>query len=590
MSGVNRQVLFSCLQADLASYQTAGVSDPWSDWKAIAVAQLLDKVLSKYEDPNPRADAAAVAKFRATNERVGTWRLELTSSWDEQLYGSFRKALYEFCETSGGDWFIRDYAHIFEMGDIGPGANLLGVGGDFYSKFFSSSLSSSDLSLYATYRSILWDHPLWYRAEHSRLLAKGPPKVVEGSRISCVPKNVNISRTICTEPTLNMWFQLGVGNIIRRRLGQVFGLDLETVADVNRELARQGSIDDSEDSFVTIDLESASDSISLSLVDACLPSWFAGILRDLRCGEAFLPSGERVQLNMVSTMGNGYTFPLQTLIFSCVVAAVYGEMGIPHRRLDHDCPNWSVFGDDIIVVRKAYKRVVHLLGILGFVVNKQKSFFEGPFRESCGYDFYKGRFVRPVYLKHLDTQQDVFLAFNKFVRWGTVMGIGLPVTLRYLLGKARFQPVPPWESDDAGFKVPLWFATNVRRTPTGVLRYFASCPNGPEMRLLDESVEVPRGQRSRVYNPDGLLIAITKGVFGGGRVVLRHRIARYTTRRRVALNWETPPLPIESCGPMQIIRGKDPRFAKDAARRHASQLASWFEGRRWESVFWALAS
>lgn len=593
MSGVNRRTFLSCLHADLSSFDTADKKSPFADPRAVAATLLRESIFKKLEDPNSRADANAIAKFLTVNKRCEAFKLVASSTWDEEVIGSVKKTLCDFLHPNGMP-LIDSYDHMFQHGALGPGASILGGGGDFYTKMFSSVLSTTSQSLYSSYRSSLRNIERWYHAERHRFSTENGFRLVEGNRLSCVPKNCDISRTICTEPTLNMWYQLGCGNILRRRLGQFFGIDLETVADVNRRMAYLGSkTDDGEDSFSTIDLESASDSISLGLVNELFPKWFSELLKDLRSPRSRLPDGSTLELQMVSTMGNGFTFPLQTLIFSAVVAAVYAEMGIPRLRVDSGKPNWSVFGDDIVVCSKAHRRVSHVLGLLGFSVNADKSFFEGPFRESCGYDFFRGHYVRGVYIKALNSPRDVYVAFNKLVRWSAGNRIELDSTLQYLLKKARFNAVPSWESDDAGFKVPDWWPGVSQLRKNGIYRYKAVVPRSKEMTLLDDRIGVPKLARSRRYNPDGLIVSITRGDWVDGVAPIRQDRSQAVIHvRRCALDWHIPPVS-ELRG---FLKQEGSRFwreqlAWDLKRRQATgPFAGPVEGRRCDTVFWSLTS
>jgi hypothetical protein len=283
--------------------------------------------------------------------------------------------------------------------------------------------------------------------------------------------------------------------------------------------------------------------MSLAMLRYVLPKWVYDLLVDLRSPYTRLPGGSRVELNMVSTMGNGFTFPLQTALFSCIVAAVYKQAGIPRKRVNGPEANYSVFGDDIIVVRKVYDRVVRVLELLGFVVNADKSFSEGPFRESCGSDYYNGHFIRPVYIRRLDGVQDTYVAFNKLIRWASIHGFSLPSTAQYLLKKARFNPIPFWESDDAGFKVPEGMVPQSKRQFLNGSHVYKACvTKRAVIRLHESSIWVPRGQRYRDYNPLGVLVAVTRGEFRDGELTPRQRGGRVVWIRRISLNWDIPPV------------------------------------------------
>ncbi len=600
MSNVSRQTFSSCLQSDLSSIPFTDKKSPDSDWRLVAATMLSESGFKKFEGPNPGADAKAIEKFLAVNERMRTYKLVVETSWDEMAVQNVKTCLDRFLHPEGMP-LVDSYQQLFEAGETGPGASVAGRGGDFYTKLFSSELSTTDLSLYAEYRSNIRHLTSWSEAESFRFTRLHGPKLVEGNRLSCVPKNIDIARTICTEPTLNMWYQLGLGNVLRERLKSFFGIDLRFVADVNRHMARLGSLDDDMDkgSFSTIDLESASDSISLELVDKLLPQWMSDILRYLRSPISRLPDGSALTLNMVSTMGNGFTFPLQTLLFSAVVSAVYAEKGIPLNRVSSEKPNWSVFGDDIIVRREAYDRVVHVLELLGFRVNAEKSFNKGPFRESCGCDFFKGHMVRGVYLKHLSTAQDTYVAFNKLVRWSARNQVSLDATLQYLLKKAPFLGVPYWESDDAGFKVPEWWPWLRVKHRRGLKYYNASVPKLNAILLTDDAIKVPRGLRNRLYNPRGLIVSVTRGDWADGALSVRNgRNKRYVRVRRVAPSWYDPPvseLPTFVRTPKTDELWPNGRFHwfRDLryeleARRAVAPIAGAIEGRRCDTVFWSL--
>jgi hypothetical protein len=599
MSNVSRQTFLSCLHADLSATEFADKKSPFSSYRSVASTMLLESIFKKFEDPNPGADAKAIEKFLAVNERMRTYKLVVQSSWDEEAVGNVKTCLERFLHPEGAP-LVDSFQQLFEVGEAGPGASVAGRGGDFYTKMFSSELSTTDLHLYAEYRSNIRDLTSWSEAESFRFTRLHGPKLVEGNRLSCVPKNIDISRTICTEPTLNMWYQLGLGNVLRERLKSFFGIDLRFVADVNRHMARLGSLDEGGyKSFSTIDLESASDSISLELVDKLLPQWFSDILKYLRSPISRLPDGSALTLNMVSTMGNGFTFPLQTLLFSAVVSAVYAEKGIPLNRVSSEKPNWSVFGDDIVVRSDAYPRVCHVLELLGFRVNAEKSFNIGPFRESCGCDFFKGHMVRGVYLKHLHSAQDTYVAFNKLVRWSARHQISLDATLQYLLKKAPFLGVPYWESDDAGFKVPEWWPWLRVRHIEGMKHYYASAPKLRVISLTDDAIKVPKGLRNRLYNPQGLIVSVARGDWTEGVLSVRNsRNKRYFRTRRAAPSWYDSPV----SEPTALVRlpganemwpygrfnwFRDLRYEL-SARRAVAPIAGAIEGRRCDTVFWSL--
>jgi hypothetical protein len=438
------------------------------------------------------------------------------------MFGCLRKEIDDFLHPSG-EPFVSSIDEIFSRGRVGPGASLGANGVDFYTKLFSSKLTATSNEVYYQYAERCAKVPTWGLAEFNRLSAFGLPTIVCESRVTFVAKDLTQTRSICTEPTLNMYFQLGLGVLITERLKQHFGVCLSRQPQRNVKLARLGSINGS---VVTIDLESASDSLSLSLCEAVFPRWFLNLLYEYRTPYTKI-LGERVELNMVSTMGNGFTFPLQTMLFSCVVRAIASQMNIRLGRASGRNAKWGVFGDDIICPTEMSSRVISLLRLIGFRVNSEKSYTEryGRFRESCGGDFYMGHNVRGVYLKTLDTPQSRYVAINLLNEWSAKWKIPLPLAIGYLQDSVRHLAVPIWAPIDSGIRIPQDLTLN---------RYglWANIDNGtfvyrcykawvPNFRVLEGSFVLPRGvyqPRRLSYNPQGLLMAFLGGYIQGNKI------------------------------------------------------------------------
>lgn len=484
---------------------------------------------------SPDADDRCLAKFLNVNQRCENWSKQLETIRDELLFGELRRAIYEFWNDSGFP-ICDSYDQIFQYGRNGPGAAIGARGGSAYHKLFASPLTCTNTSLYIAYKAYIRNFPEWANAEIIRFSHYGEPVIVKGNRLSFVPKNDDISRSICVEPSLSMFAQLGFGQIITDRLRDAFGIDLEQQAVKNRELARLGSLSDG---FFTIDLESASDSLSLKMLEAVLPRDFFSWLTRLRSPVCDI-AGQAHDLHMVSTMGNGFTFPLQTMLFSCVVIAA--------ARLNSETlqfPRWSavgnfgVFGDDIIAPKSLFRDVKHLLELLGFQLNAAKSFAEGPFRESCGEDYFKGNNIRGVYLKKLDTMQDRFVAINLLNQFSARTGIQLRSTVRWLLSRVIFQPVPAYENDDAGIKVPFSMTKSLRRCRS-TQGYLYRCSVSTSSRYLvkDSVIINPPSAKKLIYNPSGLLISVLQGAVKSCAISIRLDRSRYKTKLRPTSFWD----------------------------------------------------
>jgi hypothetical protein len=212
------------------------------------------------------------------------------------------------------------------------------------------------------------------------------PKSVPGNRFLTVPKDATKDRGIAVEPSVNVFYQLAYGKVIRSRLRR-WGIDLNEGQDKHRALARWAS---RRGHLATLDLKNASDTISRNLVKLLLPhNWF-DVLDALRSKKTLF-KGRYVLLEKFSSMGNGFTFELETLLFLALVAGITG--------LDSIGRTVFAFGDDLILPTEFSEDVISALRYCGLETNVKKSFFTGVFRESCGGDFFDGIKVRPFYLK-----------------------------------------------------------------------------------------------------------------------------------------------------------------------------------------------
>ena len=211
--------------------------------------------------------------------------------------------------------------------------------------------------------------------------------IVNGNKVTTVPKNAKTDRVIAMEPTWNGFFQLGLGACLRRRARRV-GLLYPDSQLKNAEMARRGSVTGE---LATIDLASASDSISLALCELLLPPDLYSYVIELRSPYGQV-DGKTIYYEKVSSMGNGFTFELETLIFWSLAQAVIDVLGLERSDV-------TVYGDDIIVPVRAYALLTELLTDLGFSVNQKKSFHSGLFRESCGGHFFSGVDVTPPYFR-----------------------------------------------------------------------------------------------------------------------------------------------------------------------------------------------
>lgn len=216
--------------------------------------------------------------------------------------------------------------------------------------------------------------------------AKCCPLIVPGNKFRTVDKTAKTKRGICIEPHTNSIFQLALGTELTRLLDKA-GLPKAVLQQVHRRLAREFSLTGE---YATIDLSMASDTIAYYLVKYLLPEKWFEVLAMFRSDRTLI-EGSWVPLEKFSSMGNGYTFELETLIFYALARATADEVG-----LEQTCV--SSYGDDLIIHRDVVKKFYEVLTHCGFIVNEDKSFCNEGFNESCGGDFFKGHDVRPYFL------------------------------------------------------------------------------------------------------------------------------------------------------------------------------------------------
>lgn len=472
--GVRPDTITSSLMFDLAKSNLC-LSDWQSmDSRSVAASLLVKSVFKKYTpSQGPATRAAAIAKFRDVNSSVPVLRVHTLDKVTQRVLHHARRIISSLFVDSEG------YEPTIEAGRFGPGS-VMYAGNAFSSKISGEVAFCGSASRNFWLRAALCE-PVSRTQELKRIRAHGFKEVKWGN-LTTVPKTDKTDRVICVEPTANAYLQQAIARDLELRLKRL-GLDITKQQPIQKYMARMGSISGE---FSTIDLSSASDSIGITLVRDLFPAAVFEWLLAARTPCALVDK-ELVPLRMMSSMGNATTFPVQTIIFSALVAGCYNELGLqavfkPHSRFDGASRRFSpvfrnagVFGDDIIVKSSVFPLLCDVLHNLGMKVNPDKSFNDGYFRESCGGDYHLGMDVRPVHIQSLETRNDLFIAYNQLRRWSRKTGIPLPETLRVIrrsVAKPLF--VPLWENDDAGF-----------HCDSGPTRYTASRPRST-VKILED--------------------------------------------------------------------------------------------------------
>ena len=256
----------------------------------------------------------------------------------------------------------------------------------------------------AWWLKLFWSKTAWCRALMASRPSFSEPGFVRGNRFTTVPKTGLTDRGICIEPSLNISYQLDVGRILKARL-MLIGIDLLEGQHLHQVLAAASS---EANHLATIDMSNASDTLCRLLPKLVLPrAWFE-LLDSLRSKYTEI-DGKWVRLEKFSSMGNGFTFELETAVFATLARTIV--------RLNGGDPN-SVrcYGDDLIVPSEHSKDVLSALAYFGFTPNKRKTFVEGPFRESCGGDYWLGKPVRAHFIEELPDEPQKWISLANGIR------------------------------------------------------------------------------------------------------------------------------------------------------------------------------
>lgn len=371
----------------------------------------LSEYLSKYKGYPPFVDLKAIAlsafstaeaHCRDSNARLKD-QTRLTPAFNAVMLTAKRKIADLLGECP--KYFD------FSQGMWGPGVTvtLKGDMATLYDKLRESSISVSRTAVpYLAAelgRDLHWANARGIPAEAVFTPLPCEFKITDFCTVTTVPKNSKTDRTIAIEPSGNIFLQKGVGRFIRERL-RTIGIDLNDQS-VNQGLAREGSITGL---LATLDLKAASDTVCRELVAQLLPYDWWCLLDRLRSRCYRLPDSKTsVSFEKFSTMGNGFTFELESLLFWAICSAASLASG---RN------GWcAVYGDDLVVETSVVAQTCEALQGAGFTLNLKKSHWTSPFRESCGGHYFGGRDVTPIYQKEtLATYEECLAAANRIHR------------------------------------------------------------------------------------------------------------------------------------------------------------------------------
>jgi hypothetical protein len=224
------------------------------------------------------------------------------------------------------------------------------------------------------------------------------PVIGHYPRLQCVPKSFGGFRVIAPESAYNSFMGGAALEALRRSLTKSGAMRYINERDqsVNRTLALDGS---STGSWATIDLSSASDTISKVVFHSVVPRWYSNFISRFESDWVEVPCGNNyylVKLHTLFTSGNRLTW-LNEAVYFLAIARAAAKFCAPFVGKSPNHVRVFAFGDDLIVPEWAYDTVLDFLRAFGHIVNDDKSYNTGQFRESCGIWAYRGEVVTPLF-------------------------------------------------------------------------------------------------------------------------------------------------------------------------------------------------
>jgi hypothetical protein len=224
------------------------------------------------------------------------------------------------------------------------------------------------------------------------------------AKVLAVPKSYKASRIIAMDDTYRNAMSLRIEEIFRRhdRTAEYPQIDLER-QETNQEFAYEGSVFGN---IATLDASHASDLQSKTLFIDVFPLEYTKRVAPL------LPNRHEVNgvvraMQMASTSGHALTFRHETIIYKSIAAAAVRFMtGLcPDLVFEKTCKDPKgedvgfshAYGDDTEVATEAYDTVLFFFATLGLIINQDKSYASGPYRESCGKEYMDGKDYSSVY-------------------------------------------------------------------------------------------------------------------------------------------------------------------------------------------------
>jgi hypothetical protein len=179
---------------------------------------------------------------------------------------------------------------------------------------------------------------------------------IHHNRVELVPKNWKTHRSIACEPEGNSALQLAFDSFCKRQLKIRLNTDLSDQSR-NQRKALESSV---HGKLCTVDLKAASDRLALNVIHLLFDREWVDFFLATRSPRWKFGDAPSMAYHKLSSMGNGYTFTVETLVFAAACKALGSH-------------EFSVYGDDIIIEVELYERLMALLAYLGFEINREKT-------------------------------------------------------------------------------------------------------------------------------------------------------------------------------------------------------------------------
>lgn len=371
--------------------ETGVVLDSASAQAVYAVRQMAGLCKKVELECAPHRVRAAYAKYIECEQQVRESDLELEPN---HLVGFARLGRLLYARV-----YTRADAEVADFGlqpRHGSGATANGLGGN--AKYDCLQWTERLERVFPSSEYLLPNVRFYQRLDHLDLLEPGAEWPV---KVTHVPKTMKTPRIIAEEPSYMMfmqqalWREFKAGLESDRYTRHLIGF---TDQEPNRRMAREGSITGD---LATLDLSEASDRVSSRLVRVLLANHphLREAVFAARSTHARVPGYGVIPLAKFASMGSALCFPMEAMVFLTIV--LLGIEAADNTKLSlEDIESLKgkvrIYGDDIIVPRKYARSVCNMLEAFGLKVNRDKSFWNGKFRESCGGDFFAGVDATPV--------------------------------------------------------------------------------------------------------------------------------------------------------------------------------------------------